>query len=69
MNIKIVYCIKEIRNKQKLTTRQLAEKAGVSHSTISDIENGIKHPTVYTLCLIAVALKVSPYELFKMENI
>ena len=33
---------------------------------INDIENGNTHPTVYTLCLLSLALKVSPYQLFTL---
>lgn len=67
--MKIIYRIYEERTKQNLSVRQLAEKSGVSKSQINDIENGNTHPTVYTLCLLALALKVGPCSLFKVSDI
>ena len=63
----IHYHLYDIRVKQKLSERKLAELSGVSKSEINYIEDGIKHPTVLTLCLLSRALNVSPYELFSME--
>lgn len=52
--------LKEIRNQKKLSLRSLAEKAGVSKSTLSDIENNnVKSTTLATLEKIADALEVS----------
>lgn len=67
--MQIIYKIHEERAKQKLSVRQLAEKSGVSKSQISDIENGNKHPTVYVLCLLSLALNVDPCSLFEMSVI
>lgn len=69
MEIQITYNIYEERIKQKLTVRDLADKSGVSKTQINDIENGIKHPTVYSLCCIAVALGVNPSCLFDLSVI
>ena len=53
--------LKKIRNEKNLTLRVLAEKAGVSKSTLSDIENkNVKSTTIATLEKIADALDVSP---------
>lgn len=53
--------LKKIRNEKNLTLRVLAEKAGVSKSTLSDIENkNVKSTTIATLEKIADALEVSP---------
>lgn len=56
--------IRELRHAAGLKQRQLAELACVSQATISDIENGKKHPSFRALENIAVALKVSVRELF-----
>ena len=66
--MKITYHIYELRTKQNMSERALAEISGVSKSEINNIENGLKHPTVYTLCLLSLALDVSPYKLFSMEK-
>lgn len=63
----IHYHLYDIRTTRKLSVRELAEKSGVSKSQINNIENGLKHPTVYTLCLLSLALGVSPYDLFSLE--
>lgn len=62
--MKVIYKVKEIRQKKGLTIRALALKSGVSKSEISDIERGEIHPTVYTLCLLASALQVDARCLF-----
>ena len=64
--MKIIYHIYELRAEKNMSVRQLAELSGVSKTQINDIENGNTHPTVYTLCLLSLALKVSPYQLFTL---
>lgn len=51
--------IRSIRIKRKLTTIELAQRARLSQSTISEIENDRRSPTVDTLFSICQALKVS----------
>ena len=63
----IHYHLYEIRTSRNLSVRDLAARSGVSKSQINNIENGLKHPTVYTLCLLSLALDVSPYDLFSMD--
>lgn len=63
----IHYHLYELRTEKKMSERELAELSGVSKSQINNIENGLKHPTVYTLCLLSLALGVSPYKLFSLE--
>ncbi|MGN0251984.1 MAG: helix-turn-helix domain-containing protein [Oliverpabstia sp.] len=67
--LKITYRIYEERKKKNLSVRKLAEKSGVSKTHISDIENGNTHPTVYTLCLLSLALGVDPCSLFILSDI
>lgn len=69
MQISIKFHIKEVREQQKLSIRQLAELSGVSKSHISDIESGHRMPTVYILCVLAVAMNVQPAELFSYEQL
>lgn len=68
MEPKIEYHINHIRVSKNMSVRDLAAKSGVSKSQINNIENGCKHPTVYTLCLLSLALEVTPYELFSLRN-
>ena len=64
--MRIIYHIYELRAEKNMSVRQLEELSGVSKTQINDIENGNTHPTVYTLCLLSLALKVSPYQLFTL---
>ena len=53
-------CIRKIREEQGYTLSQLAEKAKISISYLSEIERGSKKPTLATLNKITLALNVSP---------
>ena len=47
----------------------LAEKAGVSKNTISDIETGQKFARANTLVRLAEVLQTEVYELLKPDNV
>ena len=66
--MKIAYNVYQIRIQKNMSLRKLSQLSGVSRSQINDIENEKHHPTVLTLCLLAVALEVSPYTLFAMVS-
>lgn len=53
-----------LRKAANLTQRQLAERSGVSKSTINVIEQGEKIPRIDTVCRIAAALDMQPEGLF-----
>ncbi len=58
--------IKKFRNKQKLSQEQLAEKAGITYSTLIKIESGQNdNPTIKTLMKISTSLKVNMDALLK----
>ena len=65
---KIRYHVYEMCKKKNISIRELGRQSGLSHTTINNIERGIKDPTVYTLCLLSLALDVSPYRLFSMDT-
>lgn len=65
--IVVKYKIQEIREIKKMSLRDLAELSGVSHTHISNIEKGKKHPTIYTLGLLAYALEVDIEELYAVN--
>lgn len=55
--------IKEIRVDKKLSQSELARKADISQSYLSELESNKKSPTLRQLCKIADALEVHPMEL------
>ena len=64
------YRIKEVREQKKMTQEQLAEKSGVSRTTISGLENGKERTTTTkTLMNIARALGVSIDSLFFTDGV
>jgi transcriptional regulator with XRE-family HTH domain len=60
--------IKNYRAYRSLSQADLAEKAGISITFLSNIERGIKWPYPETLAGIAQALKIEVYELFKPDS-
>jgi transcriptional regulator with XRE-family HTH domain len=60
--------LKKIRKEQGLSLRALAEKSGISKSTLNDIENGKSNPTTETLAKIAKALNIKVSDFFRTEN-
>lgn len=55
--------VREIREQRGLTQQQLADKAGVASTFLSDIERGVRNPSWSTVLGIAKALGVKPSEL------
>jgi transcriptional regulator with XRE-family HTH domain len=51
------------------TQEELAEKAGVSKNTISDIEKGDKFARPKTLVQLAIAFETEVYELLKPKDV
>lgn len=49
--------LRELRNKRGVTTRALAEMAGMSYAYISDLERGVKGPSLTIIVRLAVALR------------
>lgn len=61
--------IKEMREKQKMTQLQLAEKIGVSDKTVSKWETGKGLPDITLVEPLANALNISIIELFNGETV
>jgi transcriptional regulator with XRE-family HTH domain len=55
--------LRELRRARALTQEELAEKAGVSPSTIVDIERGKHEPQIRTLRKLSKALETTPDKL------
>ena len=60
--------IKQLRARQTLSLRDLANQAGVSAAMISEIERGKKSPTITVLSAIATALDVPTSYLFEQDE-
>ncbi|MDR0877133.1 MAG: helix-turn-helix domain-containing protein [Treponema sp.] len=59
--------IKFFRAHRHLSQADLAEKADISITFLSNIERGLKFPKAETLSCLAEGLEVEVYELFKGE--
>jgi transcriptional regulator with XRE-family HTH domain len=57
--------IRIVRKAKKISQEKLAELSGLHPTYISNIECGKVNPSVYTIYLIAYALKIPCEELFK----
>ncbi len=65
---KIPNRIKEYRNVVGLTQKELAFRAGISRSVLSQFENSGKNPSLKTLDKISKVLNVSLSQLLKSKN-
>ncbi|CAK7082451.1 MAG: hypothetical protein ENTB_03826 [Enterocloster aldenensis] len=63
----IEYRLYEFRAKAGLTDRGLAELSGISKTQINQIEDGKANPTLRTICILSLALDVSPADLFSIR--
>lgn len=67
--MKLAENLKKEMKERKITVRQLAEKAGVSHGIISEITTGkVDNPRIMTVINIAYALDVPVVELLGLEE-
>lgn len=57
--------IRSFRQQKKMSFRELAKRANVSHSFIADIESGRSNPSIDTLKSLSQALDVSVIELIE----
>lgn len=55
--------VRKYRLAAKLTQEELAERSGFGQQYISDLERGLRNPTVVTLFEIAVPLGTTPASL------
>ncbi len=67
MKIIVESNLKTVRKAKGITVRELAELTGMSKTYISDVENNHKVPTIYTICLLAAVLDVSPEVLYSYK--
>ena len=60
--------IKEYRKLNRMTQKELGEKIGVKHNTISGYENGTSEPEQDLLFKIAAALNININDLFPQTD-
>jgi len=60
--------IRFYRQQRQLSQANLAEKAEISVTFLSNIERGIKYPTSDTLSAIANVLEVEVFELYRHDH-
>ena len=61
--------IKSLRLRMGISQSELARRAGYSHEFISQVERGIKTPSIKALQKIAMGLGVSPSMLMESNNV
>lgn len=61
--------VKKARKIEDITQEELSSRAGISRGSIANIERGNQKLTIYTLYLIADALRIEPAALLPPLNI
>ena len=59
--------VRRLREQAGLSQEQLAFDAGMKRSYLSDLERGVRNPTVRALERLALALRVAPAALVSTE--
>lgn len=57
----------EIRRQRGISQMELAKLSNVSSGYISELENGLKSPSINTICRLAKTLGCRPEELFECD--
>jgi len=60
--------LRELRLARQLTQEQLAERSGVSHKFLGEIERGVGNPTIEWLEDVATGLDVQVHDLVRDEG-
>lgn len=60
--------VKEYREKRGYTVRELSKLTGISVGHLSDIENGVKIPSVILAYRLEKVLKCSIWDLFHIKD-
>ncbi|WP_130434876.1 helix-turn-helix transcriptional regulator [Cuneatibacter caecimuris] len=69
MEIRISYHLAQIMDQKSISERQLANLSGVGKTTINDIVNNRTHPTIDTICMLAIALDIRSEQLYSYEKL
>ena len=57
--------LQNVRKKNSLSQEQLGELSNLHRTYISDLERGIRNPTITTIFSLCKALKITPTEFLK----
>ena len=57
--------VRRLRKLRGMTQEQFADRSGFSQQYISDLERGLRNPTVVTLFELSQALGATPVQLLK----
>jgi len=60
--------LRELRRKHQLTQVQVAERSGMMQNHISELENGVRMPSLVTLLKLAAAIGCKPTDLLTPFN-
>jgi transcriptional regulator with XRE-family HTH domain len=60
--------LRELRRKRKLTQVQVAESSGLAQNHISELEKGIRMPSLVTILKLAAAIGCKPTDLLSVFN-
>jgi transcriptional regulator with XRE-family HTH domain len=60
--------LRELRRKRKLTQVQVAEHSGLAQNHISELEKGVRMPSLVTILKLAAAIGCKPTELLAPFN-
>lgn len=60
--------VRRFRLEAGLSQEELAFEADMKRSYVSDLERGVRNPTVQALGRLAIALKVEPYRLLTVSD-
>lgn len=55
--------VRELRQRKTLTQTDVAQRAGISLTYVSEIERGVRNPTLAVVVRLARALDASPSQL------
>lgn len=59
--------LRKLRDSKKLTQNELAFNADMDRSYLSDIERGVKNPTLYNIYRLSLALNIPTSKLFNFD--
>jgi transcriptional regulator with XRE-family HTH domain len=59
--------LREVRERKLMTQEELAQRSGLTQTSISALERGVHAPRISTIRKLAAALEVDPDELIVRE--
>jgi transcriptional regulator with XRE-family HTH domain len=60
--------IKQLRRDRRITQQALAKKTGLHRTYLSDMERGVRNPSLISVGRVAAALDIPLSELFKLAE-